>query len=229
MSDAGRRPKQLPLALPHQAAYGRDDYLVGTSNRAAFELIDRWPDWPSAAVLLAGPVGSGKTHLVEIWRQAASATVVSAPTLTAQVVTALVAAGPVALEDAHAGFDETAVFHLFNAVLQAGSSLLITTRTWPQSWKLTLPDMASRLRAATPVEVQEPDDDLLRRVLVKLFSDRQVLVDPTVVEFLVVRMERSLSFAGRLVDELDRISLADRRPITRPLATLALETVGGNG
>ncbi len=228
MSDAGRRPKQLPLALPHTAAYGRDDYLVGSSNRAAFDLVDRWPDWPSATVLLAGPIGSGKTHLVEIWREKAAATVVPARALTAQMAASLVAAGPVALEDAHAGFDETAVFHLFNAVLQAGSSLLITTRTWPQSWKLTLPDMASRLRAATPVEVQEPDDDLLRRVLVKLFSDRQVLVDPAVVEFLVVRMERSLSFAGRLVDELDRISLADRRPITRPLAALALETVTEN-
>ncbi|MEP4032464.1 hypothetical protein [Roseibium polysiphoniae] len=218
-------PRQLPLELPHEQALGRDDYLVGSSNRAAFDLLERWPDWPSEVVVLAGPVGAGKTHLVEAWHEDTGAAVLAAADLTVESVTGLVAAGAVALEDAHKGVDETALFHLLNAARQAGVRVLITSRTWPTAWNLNLPDLVSRLRAATPVEILEPDDSLLRQVLVKLFADRQIVIDPGVVEYLVVRMERSLGVAGRAVDAIDREALAGRVKITKPLAGRVLEVV----
>ena len=116
-------------------------------------------------------------------------------------------------------------FTLLNAARQAGKTVLITSRTWPASWKITLPDLMSRLRAATPVEILEPDDDLLRRVLVKLFADRQIAVDLSVVDYLVVRMERSLEVALRAVEAIDQEALAGRVKITKPLAGRVLENV----
>ncbi|CUA95961.1 hypothetical protein [Pannonibacter indicus] len=220
-------PRQLPLILPHEQALSRDDFLEGEANHAALEMIESWPDWPAPVTVLAGPVGSGKTHLVEIWRALAGAVVIQARDLTSEKVADLVAAGAVAVEDAHRGFDETALFHLINAVRQAGASLLITSRTWPSSWPLTLPDLVSRLRAATPVEILEPDDGLLRCVLVKLFADRQVAIDQGVVDYLVVRMERSLGVAGRLVAALDAEALAAGCRITRSLAGKVLERQSG--
>jgi chromosomal replication initiation ATPase DnaA len=218
-------PRQLPLDLPHDAALGREDYLVGRSNRAAYELLERWPDWPSPVIILAGPVGSGKTHLVEAFRDETGAAVVQAEDLREEAVSRLAAAPACVVEDAHRGIDNTALFHLLNAARQAGKTVLITSRTWPASWKVTLPDLMSRLRAATPVEILEPDDDLLRRVLVKLFADRQISVDIGVVDYLVVRMERSLEVAMRAVDAIDREALAGRVKITKPLAGRVLETV----
>ncbi|WP_286183717.1 MULTISPECIES: hypothetical protein [Stappiaceae] len=221
-------PRQLPLDLPHDAALGREDYLVGKSNRAAFELLERWPEWPSPVIILAGPVGSGKTHLVEAFRDETGAEVIQARDLTEAGVSALVSAPACVVEDAHRGVNNTALFHLLNAARQAGKTVLITSRTWPASWKISLPDLLSRLRAATPVEVLEPDDDLLRRVLVKLFADRQIAVDIGVVDYLVVRMERSLEVALRAVDAIDREALAGRVKITKPLAGRVLETVTGS-
>jgi chromosomal replication initiation ATPase DnaA len=221
-------PRQLPLDLPHDAALGREDYLVGKSNQAAFELLERWPDWPSPVIILAGPVGSGKTHLVEAFRDETGAAVIQARDLTEAGVSALVSAPACVVEDAHRGVNNTALFHLLNAARQAGKTVLITSRTWPASWKISLPDLMSRLRAATPVEVLEPDDDLLRRVLVKLFADRQIAVDIGVVDYLVVRMERSLEVALRAVDAIDREALAGRVKITKPLAGRVLETVTGS-
>lgn len=221
-------PRQLPLDLPHDAALGREDYLVGKSNQAAFELLERWPDWPSPVIILAGPVGSGKTHLVEAFRDETGAEVIQARDLTEVSVSALVSAPACVVEDAHRGVNNTALFHLLNAARQAGKTVLITSRTWPASWKISLPDLMSRLRAATPVEVLEPDDDLLRRVLVKLFADRQIAVDIGVVDYLVVRMERSLEVALRAVDAIDREALAGRVKITKPLAGRVLETVTGS-
>ena len=145
--------------------------------------------------------------------------------LDPQSVETLVAAPAAVIEDAHLGIDNTALFHLLNAARQAGKTVLITSRTWPASWKISLPDLQSRLRAATPVEILEPDDDLLRRVLVKLFADRQIAVDQGVVDYLVVRMERSLEVAMRAVEAIDQEALAGRVKITKPLAGRVLENV----
>ena len=153
-------------------------------------------------VLLAGPVGSGKTHLVEIWREASGATRDHArASLDDRDVEALVAAGAVAVEDLHDGpFDEPALFHLLNLAAERGAPVLLTSRAWAAALPVALPDLASRLRAARPVELGEPDDDLLRRVLVKLFADRQLVVDSAVIDYIVVRMERSLQAANALVE-----------------------------
>lgn len=215
--------RQLTLTLPFRAAMTRADFLVGEANAEAAALVDEWPEWPAPAVLLAGPVGSGKSHVVEMWREQSGAAIIPAAALTPGGVDALVAAGAVAVEDLHTWpFDEAALFHLINRARELGVPLLMTSRVWATGLPLRLPDLASRLRAALPIELGEPDDDLLRRVLVKLFADRQVAVDPQVVEYLALRMERSLADANALVDLLDREALAAGTAVNRRLAALAL-------
>jgi chromosomal replication initiation ATPase DnaA len=216
-------PRQLPLSLPHSAELDRAAFLVGAANTQAIAMIDRWPDWPSRTVLLAGPVGSGKSHLVEIWRAASGAGVVAAADLVLSDAETLVTSGAVAVEDLHAGpLDEAALFHLLNLAGERRAAVLMTSRVWPSALPLTLDDLASRLRAAQPVELAEPDDDLLRRVLTKLFADRQLTVDRSVVEFILTRMERSLEAANLIVDRLDKDALAEGRAITQRFAAEAL-------
>jgi chromosomal replication initiation ATPase DnaA len=216
-------PRQIPLSLPHRAALDRADFLVGAANAAAIALIDRWPDWPARSVLLAGPIGSGKSHLVEISRAASGAGVAAASDLAPADAETLLAAGAVAIEDLHAGpLDEAALFHLLNLAHERKAAVLMTSRVWPSALPLALPDLASRLRAAQPVELAEPDDDLLRRVLTKLFADRQLIVDRSVIEFILTRMERSLEAASLIVDRLDKDALAEGRAITQRFAAEAL-------
>ena len=129
------------------------------------------------------------------------------------------AAGPVLFEDAdRLGFDDNALFHVINSVRENGTSLLITSRLWPMSWPVLLPDLRSRLKAATVVEIGEPDEALLSQVIVKLFADRQIAIEPNVISFLVSHMERSLSTANRIVERLDREALEKKSRITRALA-----------
>ena len=218
--------KQLPLDLPHEAAMTRADFIVGKANRAAAALVDRWPNWPARVVLLAGPVGSGKTHLGHAWAAASGAKVTKAVQLGASDLTLLLSAGGLLVEDLHEpGLDETALFHLLNLAGEHGADLLITSRVWPAALGLKLPDLVSRLRAAHPVELSEPDDELLRAVLIKLFADRQVAIDSAVIDFLALRMERSLGAAVSLVERLDRDALAAGRPITRNLAAQVLRSL----
>lgn len=214
-------PRQLPLDLGHAVGTTRDDLVASPANAAAITLVDRWPNWPSPVVVLAGPTGAGKSHLAAIWRRRAAARQVAPAGIDALSLVGNDAA--VLVEDIEpGGFDERALFHLINAVRQRAGHLLLTTRTFPRAWKVRLPDLESRLRAATVVEIAEPDDMLLAGVITKLFADRQVEVEPYVVSYLVSRIERSLATAGRVVERLDRAALEQQRPITRALAAAVL-------
>jgi chromosomal replication initiation ATPase DnaA len=211
--------RQLPLSLPHKAAMSRADFLLGEANRTAIELIDRWPLWPERGALLTGPAGSGKTHLVEIFRSVSGAGVIAAEQLPWAEPEALVARGAVAVEDLHrAPADETALFHLVNLAREQNVALLLTSRLAPAALRVSLPDLLSRLRATHPVALAAPDDELLRRVLTKLFADRQLTVEAAVVDFIALRIERSLEAANAIAARLDREALAAGRPVTKRLA-----------
>jgi chromosomal replication initiation ATPase DnaA len=223
MSERLAPPRQLPLSLPHKAAMSRADFLVGEANRAAIDLVDRWPLWPERAAVITGPAGSGKTHLVEIFRSSGGAGVIAAEQLPWCEPEALVARGAVAVEDLHrAPLDEKVLFHLVNLASEQKAALLLTSRVPPAGLRIALPDLASRLRVAHPVTLAAPDDALLRRVLTKLFADRQLTVDAAVIDFIALRIERSLEAANAIADRLDREALAAGRPVTKRLASVII-------
>jgi chromosomal replication initiation ATPase DnaA len=136
---------------------------------------------------------------------------------------ATAAKGPVVFEDVdRQGFDNTELFHVINSVRENGTSLMLTSRLWPMSWPVELPDLLSRLKAATVVEIGKPDEELLSQVIVKLFADRQLYIDDKLILYVVSRMERSLNAAQTIVGRLDRLALARGTRITRALAAEVL-------
>jgi chromosomal replication initiation ATPase DnaA len=212
------RPRQLALALPHAESFAREDFLGGASNAAALRLIEQWPDWPDRVLALTGPEGAGKSHLAAIWADIAGARRVSARMLGEADLIAELATAALVVEDAGGEFDERALFHLINLVRQEEAHLLITARAAPATWGVALPDLSSRLRAIPVVALDPPDDALLRAVMVKLFADRQLAVDESLIAYLASRIERSFAGARAAVDGLDREALRQQRPVTRALA-----------
>lgn len=222
---ARSKAEQLPLAFSHQTATGREDLLVAAPLNAAVSIVDEWPRWPSPVVILAGPPGSGKSHLSSIWKNTSGAKEITPH--KGQDAARVAEHSPVLFEDADRnGFDDTELFHVINSVRENGTSLLITTRQWPAAWPVTLPDLRSRLKAATVVEIGEPDEDLLGQVLMKLFADRQLYMDDKLVSYIVARMERSLDTAQSLVERLDRLALSRGTRISRALAAEVLTEMG---
>ncbi len=201
--------------------YSVDDLVVSGANKLAVELISGWPSWPSAVIVLAGPTGSGKTHLASIWKTQSQARqfqpgAIGEPQLPQS--------GAALVEDVDADhLDEYGLFHLINQVRASSGTLLLTSRTFPGGWGASLPDLMSRLKSATTVEISEPDDALLSAVIIKLFADRQLTVEPHVVRYLVNRMDRSLATAMQLVEQIDKLSLARQSRVSRALAADALE------
>jgi chromosomal replication initiation ATPase DnaA len=218
---------QLALDLPRRARFGRLDLMVSDSNVAAVERIDQWPDWPSAALALYGPPGCGKTHLVHLWRERASALMVAGETLTEATLPRLLEEDPgqVAIDDADRA-SEHALLHLYNFCIERHGGLLITARRAPGSWGVALGDLRSRLRAAFVAEIHAPDDALLGAVLIKHFADRQLRVAPDVIIYLLRRIERSFAAAENVVTRLDAAALSNAGPVTIPLARKILAEAG---
>ena len=220
MSDV---PRQLTLDLPHRSALGAEDFLVSGSNEAAVAMIDRWPDWPHSAMAVVGPPGSGKTHLVNVWRSRSGAEVVKAANFAEDAVSRLSEAGAIAVENVDRGVaDQRALFHILNVAAEQKLWVLLTSRVAPGELDIALPDLRSRLRAAPVLNISPPDETLLRTLLVKLFADRQLPVDPQVISYLALRIERSTEAAARAVEEIDRLALASRRRVTRALVAEVL-------
>lgn len=224
--------EQLGFDLPVRTARGRDDFLVAPSNAVALAMIDGWRDWPLGKLVLSGPEGAGKTHLVHVWAAEAGAAIVAASDLAHADLPTL-ATAPLAVEDvdriAHDTTAPTALFHLHNLMQEAGQPLLLTGAAAPRHWGMSLPDLQSRIDAAGHASLDAPDDTLLAAVMVKLFADRQLTPKPDVIPYLLTHMDRSFAAARRIVAALDMASLAQKRAITRRFAAQVLDKAPDDG
>jgi ATPase involved in DNA replication initiation len=221
--------RQLVLDLTLPEGRDPDDFLISDANREAVHWLECWRRWPAPALILYGPPGCGKSHLVSWFRGHTQAKVIAPASIDVRndgIFAA--AAGMYIVEDADRA-DEAAeepLLHLYNVVAAGGGRLLLTARVPPRDWPVRLPDLRSRLQAAPTAAILAPDDTLLGAILIKLFRDRQLAVDDDVVSYLLPRIERSFDALPRIVDCLDRSALAARRRLTVPFVRAVLQEHG---
>jgi chromosomal replication initiation ATPase DnaA len=221
--------RQFVFDLPHLTALTRADFVAAPANAAALGWIERWPDWPAAALVLFGPAGAGKTHLARIWRDRADARALAPEALGNTTLPNLADEARAVLIDGADSAAEEPLLHLYNMLAERGGHLLLVAREPPARWSVALADLRSRLLAMPAVGVAAPDEELIATVLVKLFADRRVPVSREVVAFLALRLERSFVAARDAAARLDRAALAEHRPITVPLAKRVLFGEDGAG
>ena len=195
---------QLVLPLGVRPALGRDDFIVAGGNREAVAFIDSWPDWPTPAVALYGPAGSGKSHLAAIWAARANARIVEASALDETSTV------PLVVENVDEVTSGGAIFTL----LESGNPLLLTGRAPPAEWQVALPDLASRFGAMLAFALWAPDDALLAGLARKLFADRQLQVPDAAIAQMIHALERSPSAIRDFVARADEAALSRKRAIT---------------
>jgi chromosomal replication initiation ATPase DnaA len=222
--------RQLPLALSHAPSLEGDDFLVASCNAAAVRWIGRWPEWPAPALVLFGPPGCGKTHLVHAFLSRSRGMLVHEGALASELAIDMAArAAACAVDDADRaianGYD-TPLLHLYNVLSEAGRHLLLTAEAPPSRWDTSLADLRSRLNAAPSACIGSPDDEMIAGVLVKQFADRRLKVDDGVILYALPRIERSFEAARRLVADLDAAALGARRKITISLVREVLRAGG---
>jgi len=216
--------QQLAFNLPANVRLGADNFFVSDANENAFALVLAPYAWPDGKLALVGPAGSGKTHLAKLFAHEHGATVLNAKTISAA---APLPECPVVIEDGEALNQATEewLFHTHNHLRANGLPLLVTGRSAPARWSITLPDLASRMSAATTVTISDPDEPLLMAVLLKHFQDRQLMPQPDAVLYLQRHLPRSFEAVRQTVNAIDREALARRKQLTRPFVREVLDSL----
>ena len=213
------QPRQFILPFSHAPHYADEDFVESPSNQDARAWLDRPQSWPQSRLVLSGPEGSGKTHLLHIWARRHNAEILPAHSVRGLPEPPHT---PLAIDDADSVPDEAALFHLLNLAAEANTPLLLTARLAPASWGTILPDLTSRLRASAHVAIRPADDELLRTLLARLASDRQLTIPPALADFMLPRLQRTGSALREAVARLDRASMALGGRPTRALAAAVI-------
>ena len=216
--------QQFILNLKHRPAFGRDDFFVAECNQEALSFIDLWPNWPGPLVWLYGPPGCGKSHLAAVWQEQSGANQLDQAQIISESISISRNFSCFCIDLSEGIENERSLLSLYNAVAEQGGSILTTSLFPPATYKFLIPDLGSRLRAAPVNKIAKADDELLESVLIKLFIDRQLRIQPEVISYLVRRMDRSLSAACEIVELLDKTALAEQRMITVPLVRSVMKS-----
>jgi chromosomal replication initiation ATPase DnaA len=206
--------QQSALAIFDEPNYSAAGFVAAASNAKALAWLNSTGEWPGGRLALWGDAGCGKTHLLHLWVERTGATFWRGAELRA--FPDLPSSG-IALDDA-AATDERALFHLLNASAEADLPLLMASRSAPGRWPVQLPDLRSRLRAITAVEVGAPDDSLLRALLPRLLAQRLIRLPEPVLVWLLSRLPRTVPLLNEAVAKLHAVALEHHREITVPMA-----------
>jgi chromosomal replication initiation ATPase DnaA len=197
-----------------------EDFIVSPSNLHAFSYIEKWPAWDSKILLIYGIKASGKTMLANIWQRRSGATSISANDIYSSNYSVN---NNYLLEDIEKVHDESALLHFFNSMKEANNGyLLMTAKENPQNLGIRLADLRSRLNAIASAGLSAPDDELLRAIFLKQFTDRQLKVDMEVINYLISRIERSFAAVYQMVEALDKLALKEKKNITIPFVRKVL-------
>ncbi len=211
--------EQLIFDMASRPALHADNYFISKSNASAVELLDSWPDWRDPSVIICGNEGCGKSHFVNVWRRISGARKIQASELTESLIDTLSGCQNLAIEDIDQGLkDETALFHLLNLTKERNNRMILTTRKMPGDFHPTLPDLRSRLRSLPVFTINQPDDHLLKTILLKLFDDRQINIEPDVLDYIFTHIDRSMLSIMEFVKQLDHASMASQKKITKHFA-----------
>ncbi|KJV54651.1 HdaA/DnaA family protein [Orientia tsutsugamushi] len=209
---------QHTINFPNNSKYLEEDYIVTSSNFDAYQLIKNWPSmWGitpySKSLLVCGPPSSGKTYLANIWQRYANAVFMSSSDNIDQFYQTKPSFIIEDIDKTH--WTDKKLLHIFNILHENNKFLMLTCSIHPTNF--ILPDLTSRLSAVLTTKLHRPDDEMMKIVLMKAFSERSLKVSTEIINYLSSRLTREFSIIHDTVKLIDKYSLEHKRNITIPL------------
>jgi len=181
---------QLLLDFDYKQNFKDDDFYVGKSNFYTFELINKWPIWEKNFLNISGEKYSGKSHLVNIFLKKFKGIKIDSNLLNDENLKKIKPYQNIILEDLNLNVNEKLIYSLFN-IIDLDNKFLITTSTQPISEiKFLLEDLRSRTKNFILAKIENPDDELMFALILKNLSDRQIIIDKKLIDFIIKRIER---------------------------------------
>ena len=205
---------QLTLKFPFSKKYYEQDFFVSSNNFSAFKLIDSWPNWPGKWLNIFGENGSGKTHLSKILEKKINKVkLIKAKNIDNQVINNLSNFDCLIIDDYNNNIEENLFYSILNHSKQINNYILINSTNSIKRKDLDLEDLRSRINSFIFIGIELPTDDLLKVVITKTLSDKQIYIAPKLIDFIIKNVERSYEKMFRFIKDLDEISLSAGKSI----------------
>ena len=204
---------QMLLKFNQKKNFNYEDFFVSKSNYFAFTLIEKWPKWEKNIVNIYGEKSSGKTHLANIFYKKNKAKKITEDQLNDELIKNLKIYENIILEDFENKIDERLLYSLFNLVDSDNKYLLINSLKPISEMSFLLDDLKSRSKNCLFAKIENPDDDLVFAIILKIFSDKQITMNKKLINFIIKRIDRSYGKISDFIYKIDELSLKKKKPI----------------
>ena len=214
---------QLLLDFDYEQNFKDDDFYVGKSNFYSYEIINNWPKWEKNFLNIIGEKFSGKTHLTNIFLKNFNGISVESNLLNNENLRSIKPYQNVVLENLNLNVDEKLIYSLFNIIDQDNKFLIITSLEPIVTIDFKLEDLKSRTKNCLMAKIENPDDELMFALILKNLSDRQIILDKKLIDFIIKRVERSYGKIFEFIYKIDKVSLKKKKSIDFKIINEALE------
>ena len=205
---------QLVFKFPFKTKYYEQDYYVSSNNFSAYRLIENWPNWPDKWVNIFGPKGCGKTHLSNILKKKISSVqILNAKNITNEMISKFEQLNCLIIDNYDKNINEETLYSILNQSKQMDTFVVINSIFPIKDIGFTLKDLQSRAKSFMNLGIELPTDDLLRVIISKFFSDKQIEVSPKLSEYIIKNTERSYEKVFKCIKEIDDLSLSSGKSI----------------
>ncbi len=204
---------QLIFKFPFKINYFENDFYVSSNNFEAYRLIESYPNWPDKWINIYGPEGCGKTHLSKILKKKISSYYVEAKDCNDNIIKKFESYKCLIIDNYKANIEENLLYSILNHSKQMNIFTLINSEKSLNNLEIKLLDLKSRLQSFIGLGIKLPTDDLLRVIISKSFSDKQIEIDVKNLEFIIKNVERSYEKVFKFIKDVDHLSLSSGKSI----------------
>jgi len=213
---------QLTFKFPFKTNYFEEDFYVSENNFDAYKLIESWPKWPGKFMNIFGPSGCGKTHLSNIFKKKINSFFIKSSELNSDVLLAIKTKECLIIDEYKNNIEEKLFYSVLNQSYLSNQFIIVNSLTPIQSFKVNLNDLKSRFDSFVNISIDLPTDELIKVVISKNFSDKQVKIENKLLEYIVKNIDRSYEAIFDLINKLDDFSLSTGKSININLIKKAL-------
>ena len=205
---------QLIFKFPFSKKYYKQDFFVSSNNFSAYKLVESWPNWPGKWLNIFGSKGSGKTHLAKILEKRINRIkLVDANNIKNEIVKDLNNLDCLIIDNYKNNIEEKLLYSILNQSKQLENYILINSIFSIKNLELNLEDLKSRISSFLFIGIELPTDDLLKVIISKTLSDKQISINPKLSDFIINNVERSYEKMFKFLKDVDELSLSTGKSI----------------
>ena len=216
---------QLLLNFEHKQNFKDEDYYVSDSNFYAYKIINSWPKWEKKFLNICGEKYSGKTHLTNIFLKNFKGIKINSTSFKNEDFKNLKIYENIVLEDFDKNINENLIYSFFNFIDQDNKYLIINSSIPISEIDFKLEDLRSRAKNCLVAKINKPDDELIFALILKNFSDRQILIDKKLIDYITKRINRSYGKIYEFIYKINEVSLIKKKSIDFKIIKEVLEEI----